>query len=233
MTRKKLRNYIWVVTSFLIVYAVALAVTFFTPNEQVTSGSGTQPPPINRLYGFLKDLIPVALAVPLAFLTSILQRRISYIQALRDLYKQLLPAIQSAIQYTYLVNPKQPEFAKVYADLSLSIDLLRSVFRNTKERLYPYENLKDILEVIKWLGFGEYRRTADEYHLARKTITRLWQEMYNSMLREFDRDVPSEPVSKYLHTKKSIADHLFDGTLTDKCLEKGNKPSHGCEEKKE
>jgi hypothetical protein len=38
--------------------------------------------------------------------------------------------------------------------------------------------------------------------------------MYNSLLLEFDRDVPLYPVSKYLHSGRSIADKLFAGEFT-------------------
>jgi hypothetical protein len=186
-------------------------------------------------------LIPVAVAVPLAILTSALQRRISYIQALRDLWKQLLPAIQSAIQYTHLESPQQSDFAKVLTDLSISIDLIRAVFRNVRKPksrrlkgqvlLYPYENIKDINAVISWLSYGSSHRSFNECQRARRIIIGLWQEMYNEMLQEFDRDVPLKPVSKYLHNGKSIADYLLEGTLADESLKRDYKPSQEYKEK--
>jgi uncharacterized membrane protein len=231
MTSRKLLIYVCCVAAFLIVYAVVGGWLFFVSNEQFFTNA--QIPPVKRLYGFWKDLTPVAVAIPLAILTFALQRRISYIQALRDLWKQLLPIIQSTIQYTHLSKPGQADFAKVQAELSVAIDAVRSVFRNVPNSksptgLYPYENLKDIKVIISWIGYDNDR--VNERERVRQSIIRLWQEMFAAMLEEFDRDVPLKPVSKYLHTKKSIADFLIEGTLTDECLKKVYTPSRGCSE---
>ena len=63
-----------------------------------------------------------------------------------------------AIQYTHMDHePSKKEFAAVQQALSTAIDELRGVFKNipargTRTGLYPYENLKDIRDVVDWLG---------------------------------------------------------------------------------
>jgi hypothetical protein len=148
----------------------------------------------------LKTLIPFAVAVPAATLAAAFARRNSHLQGLRELWRYLIPAAQSAIQYTHFAAPDQTAFAKTQEALSTAIDLLRGVFSNVPREgapsgLFPYENLKDIQSIVSWLGYGEAFRK-DSATVARTCITRLWQEMHTAMLSEFDRDVPLRPVSK-------------------------------------
>ena len=81
---------------------------------------------------FHKGLVNLVVAVPAAILACTIQRRVSYLNALRDLWKQLIPAVQEAIQYTHKASPGQIEFSKVQAQLSTAIDSLRGVFKNVR-----------------------------------------------------------------------------------------------------
>lgn len=146
------------------------------------------------------------------------------------MWQQLVPAIQSAIQYTHLPAPNQTDYGFVMEKLSYAIDLMRGVFFNVSKGgnrgLFPYENLKDIHCIISWLGYGEKFRKNNAGD-ARQCITALWQEMHHAMLNEFDRDVPVIPISKYFHKNKcSVADLLIKGILTNKDLKKGKPASH-------
>jgi hypothetical protein len=167
-------------------------------------------------YPLFKDVLPMLIAIPAAYLAYSFQRRASYLQALRELWKLLIPAVQRAIQYTYLEKPDPKEFGEVMRDLSTVVDSLRGVFRNVPAEgpvgLYPYEPLKDIWEVMSWLRDG---RTEAERYRARRCIRQLWYDVHAAMLLEFDREVPVHPVSKYLDQKPSLADKLRDSTLTD------------------
>ena len=144
---------------------------------------------------FHKGLVNLVVAVPAAILAFTIQRRVSYLNALRDLWKQLIPAVQEAIQYTYKAAPGQIEFSKVQAQLSTAIDSLRGVFKNvwgsaSGSWLYPFENLKDIHKVISNLGFGPSFGLKVSPEDARKCITDLWKDMHAALLLEFDREAP-------------------------------------------
>ena len=178
----------------------------------------------------LANLIPVSLALPAVGLAAAFQRRNSYLQALRDLWGRLVPAAQVAIQYTHLNDPGQSDFARTQFVLSSAIDELRSVFANVPAEgapygLYPYENLKDIRNAIAWLNFGP-NFSQQKACLTRKCIVRLWQEMHEAMLREFDRDVPAEAISKYRHWNTSLADLLENGTLSEEDFALGRSASN-------
>jgi hypothetical protein len=169
-------------------------------------------------YVLFKDLSGFFIAFPAVYLTYSLQRRSSYLQALRDFWKILIPAVQSAVQYTHREEPDSKEFSVVAKDLSTVIDAVRGVFYNLPSAseigLYPYEPLKEILSVISWVN--EKNRSQYERHLARRCILQLWFDVHKALLLEFDREIPVKGVSKYLKGEITVADRLFDGSLDEK-----------------
>ncbi len=172
----------------------------------------------HSLYEVYKDLIPFLIAIPATFLAYAIQRRTSYLSALREFWAELIPVVQAAVQYTHIPTPTQSDFASTMKQLSTVTDFLRGVFKNVPSSdsvgLYPYENLKDIQSVVAWLGY-EKNRTEHDRYWARRCITTLWASMHQAMLLEFDREIPVYPVSKYLNGKKSIADKLLTGGQLD------------------
>lgn len=198
MSRRRLRFWISGCLGWLILYAGFYAYAEWSDWEPSAE--------------ILQTLIPMAIAIPIAFLAAGLNRRNSYLEALRDLWQQLIPSVRVAIQYTYLAEPDHKDFARTLRALSIAIDMLRGVFKNVPDKcspdgLYPYENLKEIFEVVRWLSYGENFREGDA-EKARQCIKDLWKEMHVAMLDEFDRDVPLKPVSKYLGTGKAVVDVL-------------------------
>ena len=203
MSARRLKRWIARSVGWLILYVGVYALARYCKWDEAANA--------------LEALLPIGLAIPAAFLAAGLNRRNSYLQALRDLWQRLIPAVQTAIQYTHLTSPNQADFSRTQEALSSAIDLLRGVFRNvpmpgSSTGLYPYENLKDIEKIISWLGYGENYRSS-QAPLARKCVTRLWQEMHVAMLGEFDRDIPANPVSKYLSEGVSIGDLFLNGVL--------------------
>src|ERR1700726_3178233 len=69
-------------------------------------------------YPLFKDSVPMLIAIPAGYLAYSFQRRASYLQDLRDLWKTIIPAVKRAIQYTYLDAPDRKEFGEVMRDLS-------------------------------------------------------------------------------------------------------------------
>ena len=206
MSRKRLFRYVIATCAWLVLFAAGYVCSVYYGTTQLAAT--------------IKDLIPLAVALPAAFLTYAFSRRNSYLQALRELWKQLVPSVQKTIQYTYLAAPTQADFALVMENLSVAIDLTRGIFSNVGKSgdsrgLFPYETLKDIYRIISWLGFGESFRK-NQSHDARICITSLWQEMHHTMLDEFDRDMPVTPISKYLHKKgESVADLLIKESMAN------------------
>ena len=200
MSAKRLRNWIIASVAWLFFFAALYVYAKYYCKDTFAD--------------ILEHLILLVVAIPAAILAGAFNRRNSYLQALRDLWQRLIPAVQSAIQYTHLKSPRQSDYAKTQEALSTAIDELRGVFKNVptkrdRKGLYPYENLKDILDAISWLGYGKHFQ---ENHATRvrQCITRSWHEMHSAMLGEFDRDVPIRPVSKYLTGQRTEIDLLLE-----------------------
>jgi hypothetical protein len=185
----------------------------------------------NPVYGTYKDMMPFLIAIPAAWLGYCFQRRGSYLAALRSLWDDLIPAVRKAIQYTYLNKPDELQYLATIKDLDVAIDSLRGVFRNIPGSnpssnpmgLYPYENLKDIQEVIRWLCYATNWSDHSRYW-ARRSIRLLWASTHQALLQEFDREVPTYHVGKSVEGRKSVADILrskefLTRTLTDKQLD--------------
>jgi hypothetical protein len=79
--------------------------------------------------------------------------------------------------------------------LGRAIDAVRGVFQNVRRKgtprgLFPYENLKDIRRIVGWLGFGD-QWSMVKANLAHEYIVRLWGEMHEALLKEFDTEATS------------------------------------------
>jgi hypothetical protein len=104
-----------VVIGCLLFYAGAAAIAYAKQSYAVA---------------YFKDFLPAIIGIAAAILAAAFQRRISYLQALRELWKQLLPAIQTVIQYTHAEPPAPDLYAKAQEAISIAIDSVRGVFRN-------------------------------------------------------------------------------------------------------
>src|SRR5215472_2454240 len=130
MNRSAFRAAMFLIVLYLA--AVAAAGFFIRPRDPDT-------------YTTSKDMIPVWIAIAAAALTGCVQRRIGFLAEVRKLYGQCVSAVESALQYTYLVQPEQPQFAAVYKELASTIELFRGSFRNAgdgrghRRGLYPFE----------------------------------------------------------------------------------------------
>jgi hypothetical protein len=153
-------------------------------------------------YAAFKDIIPVLIAIAAAALTGCIQRRIAFLTEVRKLYGQCISAVEDALQYTYLTQPDQSQFAAVYKGLASTIELFRGSFRNAGDGpgyqgLYPFEALKSILDWHSYLGFGKSFEQG-EAPRARRAMLVLWQQhLRPPVLAELDRWTPRAFISPY------------------------------------
>ena len=185
MTRRALLR--WVIISILVYVAYGALLTWFKFVDR-----------FDELYVLLKDGAIFVSAVPAAWLTACFQRRTSFLEQLRDLWSQLVDAVQEAVQYTHLEAPSQAQYAAVMKKLSAVIDEFRSVFRNLDEArdapdsgYFPFESIRTIYHLIGDLGYGATFK-ADQAAATRREVIQLWRRLRQPLLREFDRQKPSK-----------------------------------------
>ncbi|HWT00054.1 MAG TPA: hypothetical protein VN256_07395 [Pyrinomonadaceae bacterium] len=179
----------------IAIYAVAIVVAFILKIKS-----------FDRIYGTYKDVMPLIIAMPAAYLAFCFQKRSSYMQTLRSLWSHIIEAVQSAYEYTYAPAPTREQYATTLSKLSMAIDEVRGVFCNLDQEkdgigLYPFEPIKCIRDEIRKLGFGE-EVSSEKQKRTRSTINEEWRELRGKFLLEFDRDIPTYPSSKYLIERK-------------------------------
>ena len=147
------------------------------------------------VYMTFKDVIPLAIAIPVAYLSYCYQERASFNRELRALWAQLILAQQAAKDYTHLHNPGHDDWSDTLSKLSVAIESVRALFKNYSERdgetgIYPYDSFKEIFRVVRTLGHGEDVTEASR-EAARHEIEALWKKFRSEFLVEMDRDAPA------------------------------------------
>ncbi len=189
MTRKRLRNIIKIVTAiYLLCVLTGVTLRIFDATEE------------QKIYSTFKDLLPLIFAVPLGYLGFCFQRRNSFMSSLKFLWKNMIVAVNEAIQYTHHEENSQEDFGAVLTSLSEVIDELRGVYKNIGETesnigQYPFEPIKTINKEIKKLGYGKIENSVREK--SRDLIIGNWQSIRKEFLHEFDRYEPTKPVTSY------------------------------------
>ena len=177
-----------------------------------------------------KNVALLFLPLFVAIFTFIYQKRMSFLLQLRSVWKDLLYAVQDAIQFTHLEKPTKEQYANVRKQLSVAIDNFRSLYTNINETnnsigLYPFEPLKEIYNLVedhytvcgvvvpnsnsgkengneeKGISFEKFRE--DSGPKIRKRIINRWESVRSSILKEFDRPQPTYIDTPYLTQKNN------------------------------
>jgi hypothetical protein len=153
-------------------------------------------------YNTFKDLVPLIIAIPAAWLSYCFQRRQAYLKDVKDLWAKLAGAVQDAIQYTHRTAPDQVEFGKVLKALSLATEEIRAVFANVGEDknsvgLFPFESIKSIHKKVSSLKFGSEFKVDDAATVRCETVS-LWKKLRSHYLSELERGVPANIDSPFL-----------------------------------
>lgn len=195
MTKKTIYNwFIAAIIYFALLIIVGIALSIVDQSDK------------RILFSTFKDLMPLFISIPAAWLGYCAQRRSAYLQQLRSLWSKLIDTIQSAIQYTHTECPSQAEYLSILVKLSSAIDEVRGLFCNIGETdnkigLYPFEPLKDIYGLIEKLYYGD-KFSSKEAIEARKKVFALWKDVRQELLKEFDREEPTFPHSHWADLEK-------------------------------
>lgn len=153
------------------------------------------PDPSSLAYATYKDMMPLIIAIPAAYLASCFQQRNNYALSLRALWSHLIAAVSAAVVYTHVPAPSQELYTETLRKLGIVVEEVRGVFKNIPRKgypngWYPFEPIKQIYNEIRELGYGD-SVTKDARRQARERISDLWRRNREQFLAEFDRDVPT------------------------------------------
>jgi hypothetical protein len=172
----------------LVLYGIAVGIgcdlRFRYPNRE------------DMHYVLFRDLVPLVVAIPAAWLAYGLQRRLSYLHQLRAVSARAVDAVQVAIRHTRKARPTADEAGAVLADLDAAIEGTRSLFLAVGDRAGRAPDLAEALESIRAeveaLGSdGVWEPSKAE--AARPAIEARWNQARESLFQDFDRVVPNSP----------------------------------------
>ena len=153
------------------------------------------------LYGTFKDLVPLIIAIPAAWLGYCFQRRQSYLKDVRELWSKIVIAVQDSIQYTHLSSAEQLVYGKCAKRLERGDRRVTSSFceyRRGEEQvgLFPFESLKCIHKRISELGYNQI--SSDAASSTRYEIVESYKKLRRHFLTELERGIPSNVDSPFL-----------------------------------
>ena len=151
----------------------------------------------DEVYGTIRDLSPLVIAILAAYLASCFQQRANFVQSLRSLWSQLIDAKNDLIEYTRIPSPTREQYEQVYKQISKAIDEMRGVYRNTGESdefkgYFPYEPLHDMRKSLETLRPDSHR--ADSAEAAEQAVLTGWNALRLPFLAEFSPPEPTAPI---------------------------------------
>ena len=184
MTRRRLAG---VTRSVAAVYAAAIVLG--------VALRAVDPTPGREVYQTYKDLIPLIIALPAAFLAQAFQRRASYVQGLRALWGNMVGAAAAALTYTETPSPSKEQWIDVLRRLSAATEEVRGFYTNVPSGVapggwYPFEPVKQIHGAVRALGFGD-AATDERRAAAQEEIYAMWKRVRERFVAELEVEPPT------------------------------------------
>jgi hypothetical protein len=152
-----------------------------------------------NLYEFIRDTSLLIVTVIAAYMAYVYQRRTTFLQNLREQWREIVQAKASLIYYCHLSNPTPEDYLYAARQLSECIDNMRIVYANVGETdeligLYPYSPLHHMRIVIERLDPRVADVTTEQKYAARGEIWDAFNAVREHFLDEFDIEEPTRPI---------------------------------------
>jgi hypothetical protein len=151
-------------------------------------------------YEFLRDMSLLIATGGVAYIANIYQKRQSFIDALKQEWRDIIAAKSALFTYTQLEGPTTEQYLATFCKLSETIDNMRSVYQNVGETdaligLYPYAPLHDMRRALQTLDPRKNPNPdADARALARDAILQSFYALRETFLEELDLEEPDHPL---------------------------------------
>jgi hypothetical protein len=151
-------------------------------------------------YEFLRDMSLLIATGGVAYIANVYQKRQSFIDALKEEWRDIIAAKSALFTYTQLERPTAEQYLATFCTLSETIDNMRSVYRNVGETdaligLYPYAPLHDMRRALQTLDPRKSPAPdADMRGLARDAILQSFYALRETFLEELDLEEPDHPL---------------------------------------
>ena len=132
MTRSRLQRTLRRIYALLV---VVLAVSFLAKivHPVPLLGDTTLGRLLVDAYEFLRDMSLLIATGGVAYIANVYQKRQSFIDALKEEWRDIIAAKSALFTYTQLERPTAEQYLATFCTLSETIDNMRSVYRNVGE----------------------------------------------------------------------------------------------------
>lgn len=153
-------------------------------------------------YEFIRDTSLLVVTVVAAYMAHIYQKRGTFLESLREQWREIVQAKSALIYYCHLETPSVEDYLKTARQLSECIDNIRIVYANVGETdeligYYPYAPLHHMRKVLETLDPRQTRLTAEDRYAARGEIWDAFNAIREHFLDEFDIEEPTRPILVY------------------------------------
>jgi hypothetical protein len=162
-------------------------------------------------YEYLRDMSLLIATGGVAYITNLFQKRASFVEALKEEWRDIITTKSALFAYTQLERPTEEQYIATFCKLSETIDNMRSVYQNVGEThdligLYPFAPLHDMRRALQTL---DPRKNAEleapARNLVRDAILQSFYALRETFLEELDLEEPDHPllISSGRRAKKS------------------------------
>jgi hypothetical protein len=210
MTRSILKRALWRVYALLVLVLGISLLAKVADHMPMLDGSGLEKF-LKDVYEYLRDMSLLIATGGVAYITNLFQKRSSFVEALKEEWRDIIATKSALFTYTQLERPKTEQYIATFCKLSETIDNMRSVYQNVGETrdligLYPYAPLHDMRRALQTL---DPRKNADAdahaRNLVRDAILQSFYALRETFLEELDLEEPDHPllISSGRRAKKS------------------------------
>ena len=199
MTRSNLKS---TLRRMYVLLVVVLGISFLAKiADHVPGLAGTGLEKILKdAYEYLRDMSLLIATGGVAYITNMFQKRSSFVEALKEEWRDIIATKSALFAYTQLERPTPEQYIATFCRLSETIDNMRSVYRNVGETddlvgLYPYAPLHDMRRVLQTLD-PRKNASPDQQarNLVRDAILQSFYALRETFLEELDLEQPDHPL---------------------------------------
>ena len=228
MTRRSLRKtLLWLYVFLGATLAISLGSKLFGEKELICCGAKWK-----DVYEYLKDMSLLIATGGVAYITNVFQKRNTFVQALREEWREIVETKAALFAFTQLPNPTREQYIATFNVVSQTIDNMRTVYRNVGETgslvgLYPFAPLHDMRRALQTIDPEKGAFGPDERNLARDAILQSFYALRETFLDELDLEEPSNPLLIYAgrrQKKSGCADEALKQQTGQRAHQDANSP---------
>jgi hypothetical protein len=180
--------------------------------------------PLAKIYSYITEMSLLLVTVLAPYLAYLFQKRSTFLQSLREEWREIVQAKSVLVAYCDRDNPTPDDYLEAYYEISQCIDYMRIVYSNVGETeqligLYPYAPLHQMRAVMEKLDPRKGDTTPEARQAAKDQIWDAFNAVREHFLDEFDVEPPAKPIVVYQMKRRKrpgadkAAQNLHDAQL--------------------